>query len=248
MVFIDDNPAERDIVRRHLPDVTVPELPEDPALYLPFLCSLNLFETATYDRNDQDRTKQYQQESQRQQLAGRITNMDEFLDSLEMTGEITPFQENDIERLSQLSLRSNQFNLRTIRYQVSEIRRLMEDPSVETFSVTLSDKFGHYGLISMAIIRILPDEVAQIDTWIMSCRVLKRTVEMWLLNHIAARLKDRGVKHLTGTYLPTEKNKIVANLLPSLGFTQLIDSHYELALNSYTDLASNIKTNEYYNQ
>jgi FkbH-like protein len=248
MVFIDDNPAERDIVRRHLPEVTVPELPEDPALYLPFLCGMNLFETATYDKTDQDRTKQYQQESQRQQLAGRVTNMEEFLNSLEMKGKITPFLETDVERLSQLSLRSNQFNLRTIRYQVPEIRRLLHDPSVETFSVTLSDKFGQYGLISMAIVRVQPDGEAYIDTWIMSCRVLKRKVEMWLLNHIAARLKARGVKRLTGTYLPTEKNKIIADLLPKLGFKHLSDTHYELVLDSYTDLLTNIKTNEHNDQ
>jgi FkbH-like protein len=248
MVFIDDNPAEREIVRRHLPEVTVPELPEDPALYLPYLTSLNLFETATFSKDDRQRTRQYQEESKRRLLAASITNMDEFLNSLNMRGRIGPFSEVDVERISQLSLRSNQFNLRTIRYNTAEIREIMQDPACETFSVELSDKFGHYGLISIVIIRIREDDRAEIDTWIMSCRVLKRTVEHFLMNHIAERLRHRGVQLLTGEYLPTEKNGLVRELLPSLGFEPIGENTYGCDLTSYPPLNTNIQRNDHQHQ
>lgn len=248
MVFIDDNPAEREIVRRHLPEVTVPELPEDPALYLPYLTSLNLFETATFSKDDRQRTRQYQEESKRRLLAASITNMDEFLDSLDMRGRIGPFSEVDVERISQLSLRSNQFNLRTIRYNTAEIREIMQDPACETFSVELSDKFGHYGLISIVIIRIREDDRAEIDTWIMSCRVLKRTVEHFLMNHIAERLRHRGVQLLTGEYLPTEKNGLVRELLPTLGFNPIEENTYRCDLTSYPALNTNIQRNDHQHQ
>jgi FkbH-like protein len=244
MVFLDDNPAEREIVRQHLPQVVVPELPEDPALYLPHLISLNLFETASHSKTDADRTRQYQEESKRQQLAQAVTNMDEFLESLQMQGEVSSFEDRDVERISQLTLRSNQFNLRTIRYGVPEIRRIMQDPAYETFSVQLADRFGNYGLISLVIVKLQEDGQAVIDTWIMSCRVLKRTVEAMLLNHIVDRLRARGVVSLSGEYIPTEKNRLVKDLLPQLGFTGMGAGTYSLDLMEYRRLPAKIRTGE----
>lgn len=240
MVFLDDNPAEREIVRMHLPHVKVPELPEDPALYLPFLIEQNLFETPTFSHTDADRTRKYKEESDRQQLAQTITNMDEFLLTLQMRARVSPFDENDIERISQLTLRSNQFNLRTIRYSVPEVKEIMQHPAYETFSIDLTDKFGHYGLISLVIVKILDDETAFIDTWIMSCRVLKRTVEHLLMNQIVDRLLGRGVKTIRGDYIPTEKNKLVKNLLPQLGFSVIGDDQYQLETDSYNFLPTKI--------
>jgi len=218
MVFLDDNPAEREIVRRHLPEVLVPELPEDPAAYLPFLIAANLFETASHSANDGERTRQYQEEFRRQELSRSVTDMDEFLRSLGMTARITPFGEEDVERIAQLTQRSNQFNLRTVRYTAADIRLLAADPDCETFGVQLSDRFGNYGLISVVIVRCRPEGVsAEIDTWIMSCRVLKRTVEALLMNEVVERLLARGIERLSGEYLPTPKNALVAQLLPGLG-------------------------------
>ncbi len=244
MVFLDDNPAEREIVRQHLPLVVVPELPEDPALYLPHLVSLNLFETASHSKSDADRTRQYQEESKRQLLAQAVTNMDDFLESLQMKGRVSTFEEQDVERISQLTLRSNQFNLRTVRYGVPEIRRIMQDPSYETFSVHLSDRFGNYGLISLAIAQIRDDGQAVIDTWIMSCRVLKRTVEQMLLNHVVKRLRGRGVKRLTGEYLATEKNRLVKDLLPNLGFSRTGPDAYALDFDDNSILPTKINSGE----
>jgi FkbH-like protein len=123
---------------------------------------------------------------------------------------------------------------------------MLNNPEFETFSVTLSDKFGHYGLISLVIVRIGQDGTGFIDTWLMSCRVLKRTVEAWLMNHIADRLKERGVGILYGEYLPTSKNKLVADLLPKLGFETTGECTYQLELNKYSNLHSNIKDHEHH--
>lgn len=240
MVFLDDNPAEREIVRQHLPEVAVPELPEDPAYYLPHLISLNLFETPSHSRTDADRTRQYQEESRRQQLAQSVTNMDEFLESLQMQAKVNSFEEHDVERISQLTLRSNQFNLRTVRYGVAEVRRIMQDPSYETFSVELSDRFGNYGLISLVIAKVSDEGQAFIDTWIMSCRVLKRTVESLLFNHVAERLRSRGVGVLEGEYLPTEKNRLVSDLLPRLGFTHVGEGRYSIDIHQAGPLPTKI--------
>ena len=240
MVFLDDNPAEREIVRMHLPQVIVPELPEDPALYLPFLIEQNLFETATYAHTDGERTRKYKEESDRQQLAQTVTNMDEFLLTLQMKAKVSRFEEHDIERISQLTLRSNQFNLRTIRYSVAEVKEIMQDPAIETFSIELNDKFGNYGLISLVIVKLLDDETAFVDTWVMSCRVLKRTVEPLLMNEIVDRLRERGIKRIRGEYVPTEKNKLVKNLLPQMGFSSIGDDQYLLEIDSYHFLPTKI--------
>jgi FkbH-like protein len=219
-VFIDDNPAEREMVRKHLPQICVPELPEDAAEYLPFLISQNLFETTTYSLNDENRTKQYQEESKRVALAHSITDMEEYLISLEMTAQINSFKAMDYERIAQLTQRSNQFNLRTIRYSLNEIENIAANLNFITFSVTMCDKFGSYGLISIMIIELKSKE-AFIDTWIMSCRVLKRTVEKMILSCAMRKLLDLGFKNLIGEYIPTPKNNIVSSLLPSLGFKEM---------------------------
>ena len=240
MVFIDDNPAEREIVRTHLPLVCVPELPEDPSNYLPFLISENLFETVSYSGNDLERTKQYQEEAKRVELSKSITNMDDYLVSLDMIAKIGPFREFDVERIAQLTQRSNQFNLRTIRYTNVEIERIMTNPSFLTVSVEVADKFGNYGLIGVVIIEMIGSN-AIIDTWIMSCRVLKRTVEHTVMNYVVEYLINMDVQTLNGQYIPTEKNKLVLNLLRDLGMSETKTHDYALNLNEFQKLKSFIK-------
>lgn len=240
MVFIDDNPAEREIVRRHLPDVCVPELPDDPSCYLPFLIAGNHFETTSHSSNDAERTRQYQEEFKRQELSRSVTDMDEFLRSLTMKARLTTFQEEDVERIAQLTQRSNQFNLRTVRYTAADIRRMLDDPQCHTFSVQLSDAFGNYGLISIVIVRQCGDG-AEIDTWIMSCRVLKRTVEALLMNELVERLRGRGIRELRGQYLPTAKNVLVERLLPGLGMQPDGENCYKLDLSQYNPLKTHIE-------
>ncbi len=245
MVFIDDNPAEREIVKTHIPDIYVPDIPTDPSDYLNFLIAENLFETTSFSENDSERTKQYQEEAKRTELSRSITNMADYLDSLEMEARIGPFKEVDYERIAQLTQRSNQFNLRTIRYSVSDIENISKNKEYLTASVELKDKFGSYGLISIVIIRLKENQTAEIDTWIMSCRVLKRTVENFLMNYIVKMLEQIGIIKLSGEYIPTLKNKLVADLLDNLGMRSEGDNLFSINLEDYKLLNSHINYGNY---
>ena len=236
MVFLDDNPFERNIVRENIKGITVPELPEDPAEYLEYLYSLNLFETASYSNLDKDRTKQYQVEAQRVSLSKTFTNEADFLKSLNMVSVVSGFTKFNTPRVAQLSQRSNQFNLRTVRYTDADIEALAKDPNVIDLSFTLEDKFGDNGLIAVVIMKPLDKETLFVDTWFMSCRVLKRGMENFTLNTMVERANAAGYKKIIGEYLPTPKNKMVENHYTSLGFTRINNSEkaqYELILSSY---------------
>lgn len=235
MVFLDDNPFERNIVRDNIPEICVPELPEDPGDYLEYLYGLNLFETASYSSADKDRTKQYQVETKRATSALSFSNEKDFLKSLGMVSEVNGFDSFNTPRVAQLSQRSNQFNLRTVRYTEDDIRRIGNDLSYKCFSFTLSDKFGDNGLICVVILEKKEDKSLFIDTWFMSCRVLKRGMENFTLNTIAEYAKSTGFKRLIGEYIPTAKNGMVAEHYPSLGFNPIDNSQglYELDVDSY---------------
>ncbi|MEG2278357.1 MAG: HAD-IIIC family phosphatase, partial [Odoribacter sp.] len=221
MVFLDDNPFERNMVRENIPGITVPELPKDPGEYLEYLYSLNLFETVSYSDADKDRTQQYQVEAQRVSLQKSFANEADFLKSLNMTSEVKGFDVFNIPRIAQLSQRSNQFNLRTIRYTEAEIRALAEDDRYVCLSFTLSDKFGDNGLICVVILEKQDKETLFVDTWLMSCRVLKRGMEIFTLNTILVYAKRNGFKRIIGEYLPTAKNKMVEGHYSSLGFQKM---------------------------
>jgi FkbH-like protein len=220
LVFLDDNPVERQIVMENLPEVTVPDLPEDPALWLEFIYGLNLFETASHSATDADRTRQYQEEASRHSLSKKFTNVDEFLKSLDMKAFVRPFSEFDIPRVAQLSQRSNQFNLRTVRYTEEDIRRIAADPNYVTFAFNLADKFGDNGLIAVVILEKRPHDELFIETWFMSCRVLKRGMEAFTLHTLVEAARHRGYKRLVGEYIPTAKNGMVAGHYEGLGFTE----------------------------
>lgn len=218
MVFLDDNPFERNMVRKNVPGVTVPELPEDPGQYLEFLYSQNLFETASYSNADKDRTKQYQVEAKRVTAAKAFTNEADFLKSLNMLSEVKGVDKFNTLRVAQLSQRSNQFNLRTVRYTEDQITAIDQSDKYATFSFTLEDKFGDNGLIAVIIMEKKDAETLFIDTWFMSCRVLKRGMENFTLNILVDYAFQNGFKKIIGEYLPTAKNKMVKELYPSLGF------------------------------
>ena len=218
MVFLDDNPFERNMVRENIPGITVPELPEDPGKYLEYLYSLNLFETASYSQADKDRTKQYQVEAKRVSLAKTFANEADFLKSLDMVSTVSGFTKFNTPRVAQLSQRSNQFNLRTIRYTEADITAMAENPEVIDLSFTLEDKFGDNGLIAVIIMKKQDDETLFVDTWFMSCRVLKRGMENFTLNTMVECAKRKGYKRIIGEYLPTPKNKMVEQHYPNLGF------------------------------
>ena len=245
MVFLDDNPFERNIVRENIPGITVPELPQDPGEYLEYLYSLNLFETASYSQADKDRTKQYQVEAQRVSLQKTFSNEADFLKSLDMTSVVSGFNKFNTPRVAQLSQRSNQFNLRTVRYTEADIEALEQDPDVIDLSFTLEDKFGDNGLIAVIIMKKQDEETLFIDTWFMSCRVLKRGMEDFTLNTMVEAAREKGYKRIVGEYLPTPKNKMVENHYPSLGFQKLEGTptaQYVLDVEQYQPRENYIKT------
>lgn len=232
MVFLDDNPFEREMVRSYLPDVTVPELPEDPAEYLSFLYTQNFFETISFTEEDNIRTIQYQQEASRKILQQSFVNEDEFLQSLGMEAGVKPVEKFSLPRAAQLTQRSNQFNLRTIRYSDEQIKDILADNKKQTLTISLKDKLGDHGLISLIILENKSPKEIFIDTWIMSCRVLKRGVENFTLNQLVELAKNYGYLKLVGEYLPTPKNGIVKDHYLNLGFTQ--ENHlWVLDVNSY---------------
>lgn len=236
MVFLDDNPFERNIVRENIPGITVPELPEDPAKYLEYLYSLNLFETASYSNLDKDRTKQYQVEAQRVSLSKTFTNEADFLKSLDMVSTVSGFTKFNIPRVAQLSQRSNQFNLRTIRYTDADIEEIANAPEMIDLCFTLKDKFGDNGLIAVVIMKPLDKETLFVDTWFMSCRVLKRGMEVFTLNTMVEAAKAKGYKKIIGEYLPTSKNIMVEQHYTGLGFTPISGTgtaQYELVVDNY---------------
>ena len=243
MVFLDDNPFERNIVRENVPGITVPELPEDPAEYLEYLYSLNLFETASYSELDKDRTRQYQVEAQRVSLSKTFTNESDFLKSLDMISTVSGFTRFNTPRVAQLTQRSNQFNLRTVRYSEADIEALAGDPGTIDLCFTLEDKFGDNGLIAVVVMKPLDRETLFVDTWLMSCRVLKRGMEAFTLNTMAERAKSAGYKRIIGEYLPTPKNKMVEQHYPGLGFvpeTGASTARYILDLESFTPIECHI--------
>ncbi len=217
MVFIDDNPFERDFVHKELPDVVVPDLPDDPANYVPFLMGLNLFETVSFTHSDTNRTLQYQAEARRITERQNFSDEAGYLQSLNMVATVKPFDAFSIPRVAQLSQRSNQFNLRTIRYTEADILSLSRNPNYITLSIDLADKHGSHGLIA-AIILKKSGRSLFVDTWIMSCRVLNRGVEQFTLNQMVQLAQNEDVDYITAEYLETPKNGLVKNLLPNLGF------------------------------
>lgn len=225
LVFIDDNPFERNLVRSLIPDITVPELPEDPARYLSFLQECNLFETASYSRDDADRTGQYQAEFKRQELEKSYESIDEYLKSLEMVGEAKPFEPTRYARIAQLTQRSNQFNLRTVRYTEDDIARIAEDDNYITLYYTLKDKFGDHGLVAVVIMEKRENSVF-IDTWLMSCRVLKRGMEEYIVNKFVEAAKTAGYDTIEGEYIPTEKNGMVKDIYSRMGFVKTSERQY----------------------
>lgn len=240
MIFLDDNPVEREVIRENIVGITVPELPEDPADYWPYLCSLNLFETASFSEEDVVRTKLYQEEAGRTEFQKSFQDEEGFLKSLDMKCATQPFDVFSIPRIAQLTQRSNQFNLRTVRYTEAEIKKIVSSPDYFTCSFSLRDKFGDYGLIAAIILQARGRELF-IDTWIMSCRVLKRGMENFTMNKLVEIARANGFSKISGEYLPTAKNGIVEDLLTEMGFSGN-NGIRSIDVNSYENKPSTIST------
>jgi FkbH-like protein len=237
-VFLDDNPAERKRVRDALSSVAVPELPEDPSHWLAVFQTAGYFEQAGFSKEDQLRAGFYKSNALRAAQMERIGDHDEYLRSLGMTLSIAPFDNTGRKRIAQLISKSNQFNLTTRRYSETEIAAMQSNSDVFTLQARLEDIFGDNGMISAVICR-QAGPCWEVDTWIMSCRVLGRRVEETLLQYLVEQARLRGITEIIGRYIPTAKNGLVRDHFSRLGFVQ-IDSRNEettwrLSISSYCE-------------
>ncbi|MFZ5802861.1 MAG: HAD-IIIC family phosphatase [Candidatus Omnitrophota bacterium] len=223
MVFLDDSPFERQVVKEQLPQIIVPALPEDPGLYVRAISELNLFETTSASEMDKDRTAMYREEAERKLLSMKFSDPREYLRSLEMKITLTRFDSFNLPRIVQLMQRSNQFNLMTRRFNQTECEAFMADEAGHfPFYVKLRDKYGDYGLISTVVLRIEGDRM-EIEEWLMSCRVLARGVEEFTMNSVFEIAAKRECKIVRGAYRPTEKNQMVRDFYGRFGFVKTGD-------------------------
>ena len=222
LVFLDDNPAERAIVRRELPEVAVPEVGTDPSEYPGLVSRAGYFEAVAFSAEDRVRADYYQANAERRQAQGDVTNIADYLASLDMVMALEPFDAAGRARIAQLTNKSNQFNLTTRRYGEGDIAAIEADPARFTLQVRLQDRFGDNGMISV-IIFDRGAEAWTCDTWLMSCRVLGRRAEEAALAEVATAARAAGATALVGQYLPTKKNGLVAGHFGKLGFTRIVE-------------------------
>ena len=237
MVFLDDNPVERGLVRKLLPQVAVPELPQEPAYYARTLAAAGYFEAVALAAEDLKRAGFYQGNARRVQLQKQVGGVDAYLKSLDMTIIFQPFDATGRARIVQLINKSNQYNLTTRRYTDPKAAAAQDDPDVFTLQVRLTDTFSDNGMISVVICRPGAPGVWDIDTWLMSCRVLGRMVEHMVLREILEHARAAGIRTLAGVYKPTDRNKLVIDHYSKLGFTKVAEeesglTRWELAVDT----------------
>ena len=224
LVFVDDNPTERAWVRREMPEVAVPEIGDDPSRYVEVLQRARLFEALSLSDEDRTRAEAYAANARRAELEAGVADLGEFLASLDMVAQVRPFEEANLPRITQLVNKSNQFNLTTRRYTQEQIRAFAADPACITRCFRLRDRFGDNGLIGVMIGRLQPGgRQLEIDTWLMSCRVLGRRMEELMCGELMRAAQEAGVERILGRYIPTRKNALVQDLYLRMGFQPLGD-------------------------
>jgi FkbH-like protein len=219
LVFVDDNPFERTLVRQELPMVAVPEVGDDPTDFPGILADAGYFEALAITEEDRERGGQYQGNRMREALRASTTDLPSYLRSLEMQLIWRRFDAIGLSRTVQLINKTNQFNLTTRRYTEADVQAVMNDERAFGLQLRLLDRFGDNGIIAIIIGKMQDEATLLIDTWLMSCRVLGRQVEATTLNLIAAQAKLLGARRLVGEYLPTKKNGMVKDHYARLGFT-----------------------------
>ncbi|MDR2863757.1 MAG: HAD-IIIC family phosphatase [Puniceicoccales bacterium] len=217
-VFLDDNPVERALVRQALPGVAVPEVGRDPAEYVEILHRGRWFDSPRISAEDRKRHASYKANAARDTLQATVADMDSFLRHLEMRVTRGAFDATVLDRVAQLLGKTNQFNLTTRRHSLEQVRRLAETPSVWTQWFRLEDKFGDNGLIGVMIATPAEADTWEVDTFLMSCRVIGRRMEDYMAATLLDAARQRGIRRVIGRYLPTAKNGMVAKLYERLGF------------------------------
>ncbi len=250
LVFVDDNPVEREQVRSALPEVAVPELPPDPATYVRTLAEAGYFEAVAFTAEDRDRAGQYAANLERESLAAAAGDMEAFLGALAMTVEAGPVTALNLARVTQLINKTNQFNTTTLRRTEAEVAALADDPRALTLQFRLLDKFGDNGIVSVMLLEPAGDEgdeggdALELVNWVMSCRVFGRQLEEEALNILAETARARGVSEIRARLVPTEKNGVIADLFPRLGFAPAGEGRWTLSLAAHDARATRIRRKE----
>ncbi len=216
LVFADDNPAEREIVKQQAEGVTVPEIGK-PEQYIRILDHGGYFEMTNYSEDDRKRNEMYKANIQREAQQASFADYHEYLLSLQMKGIIKPFEPMYMARIAQLTNKSNQFNLTTKRFTQAQIEQTAADENFLTLYGKLEDKFGDNGVVSVVIGRQEKNRL-HLELWLMSCRVLKRDMEFAMMDTVIAHCKKRGIEEVIGYYYPTAKNAMVKDFYALLGF------------------------------
>ncbi|MDD1518429.1 haloacid dehalogenase [Bradyrhizobium sp. WBAH10] len=238
-VFLDDNPAERAQIRFALPQVAVPELPKDVTEWIPVFQSACYFEATGFTAEDRDRASYYRADARRTAQLKSFARQEDYLQSLDMELQVNPFDAVGRKRIAQLISKSNQFNLTTRRYSEADVASAEADPRRITMQMRLTDTFGDNGMIGVVIADIGTDAL-EIDTWLMSCRVLGRGVPEATLDLLVARARELGKGFVRGVYIPTKKNMMVADHYRNLGFELTGkrpggETAWELSVHGYQD-------------
>lgn len=236
LVFADDSPVERELMRQTLPQVAVIDLPQNPALFARALRQTGLFVTASLTEEDKQRGRMYAARRQRTELEKTAPSLTDFLASLEMVCTIRPAQPQDVKRIAQMTQRTNQFNLTTRRYSEDDIRRLLDNPDMSIFVLGLRDKFGDNGTVGLAIVEQQAEQW-RMDTFLMSCRVIGRQAEEALLDYICRRAIEVGAVQINAEFIPTAKNAPAADFWDRMQLSRVGQSGdailYRLDLSTY---------------
>lgn len=223
--FVDDSPFECAWVKDQLPDVQVLQLPEDPIGFVQALRESDAFATLNITGEDLARGQIYREDLQRKELQQSVSTLEDFYASLEIRVVIRPLTLGTLTRVAQLTQKTNQFNLTTRRYSIDDISRLAEQVNCEIYTLAQSDRFGDNGLVGVAIL-CREEKAFRIDTFLLSCRVMGRTVETAFLAFLARQARKHDAHYLVGEYLPTAKNQPVQDLYRQHGFSKLdVDGH-----------------------
>lgn len=219
MVFVDDNPVERDLVKNFIPQVSVPNLPDDPSLYRQTLDSCQYFETINISSEDCKRTDYYRGNIERNSIKNDFYDLSEYLASLDMVATVGSANSFHLPRMVQLINKSNQFHLTTTRYSETDIIAFENDANVICRYFSLKDRFGDNGLISVVLLKKGQENTLIIDTWCMSCRVLSKGMEEFICEQIVQIGLENGIQKIIGIYIPSAKNNMVSDLYKRLGFS-----------------------------
>ena len=219
-VFIDDNPAERKIVESYIDGIAVPEI-DVPENYIRIIDRNGYFEVTNLSKEDLKKSEMYKDNAKRSQMMATFDDYDDYLKSLNMKAEITNFKPIYLERISQLTNKSNQFNLTTKRYSLADIEKVSKDDNYIKLYGKLEDIFGDNGVITVVIGNIKNKNELHIDLWIMSCRVLKRNMEFAMMDMLVKKAKEKNIKEIYGYYYPTMKNKMVSDFYDLQGFEEI---------------------------